>query len=418
MNPTCHEAQFKKLTDVGTVGRGKSKHRPRNDPDLYDGPYPFVQTGDIKHSNFYVNSYTQTYNEKGLAQSKLWPVGTLCITIAANIADTAILGIPACFPDSIIGFIPKTGVSDVRFVKYCLDTYKQQMQSISQGTTQDNLSQEKLLSIRFRIPELQVQKKIAAILSAYDDLIENNRRRIALLEKMAEEIYREWFVRMRFPGHEQAKFEKGVPEGWPLKPFSQLVEINPRERLPKDENHPFVGMEDLSLTSMFFQPKEWRKEASGSKFRNGDTLFPRITPSLENGKRGFVMTLPEDAVGVGSTEFIVFREKELSAEHIYLLSCSSGFRKHAELSMSGASGRQRVAEDCFSFFLVPEPPKEIGKRFSDIVKPFFHEIKVLARQITQCEGARNMLLPRLISGKLPVENLDIHFPPSMQEASG
>ncbi len=168
----------------------------------------------MKHANFYLNSYTQTYNEKGLAQSKLWQPGTLCITIAANIADTAILGISACFPDSIIGFIPKKGISDVKFVKYCLDTYKQKMQSLSQGTTQDNLSLEKLLSMRFRIPPFAVQEKIAAILSAYDDLIENNRRRIALLEKMAEEIYREWFVRMRFPGHEQAKFEKGVPEGW------------------------------------------------------------------------------------------------------------------------------------------------------------------------------------------------------------
>ena len=101
-------------------------------------------------------SYNRTtVNEKGLFQSKLWDPGTLCITIAANIAETAILDIPACFPDSIIGFIPTSGKAVVRFVKYCFDTYKLQMQSISQGTTQGNLSLEKLLGIKFKIPSYE-----------------------------------------------------------------------------------------------------------------------------------------------------------------------------------------------------------------------------------------------------------------------
>jgi type I restriction enzyme S subunit len=119
-----YESQFRKLTEVGSVSRGKSKHRPRNAPELYGGSYLFVQTGDVKHANFYITDYTQTYSERGLAQSKLWQPGTLLITIAANIADTAVLKIHACFPDSIIGFIPKKGESDVKFIKYCLDTYK------------------------------------------------------------------------------------------------------------------------------------------------------------------------------------------------------------------------------------------------------------------------------------------------------
>jgi type I restriction enzyme S subunit len=211
-----------KLNELGTVNRGKSKHRPRNDPELYDGKYPFIQTGDVKHSSFYVTSHTQTYNEKGLAQSKLWETGTLCITIAANIADTAILSYPACFPDSIIGFLPDKKKADVKYVKYCLDTFRLQMQSISQGTTQDNMSLEKLLSIGFPAPDLESQRKIAGILSAYDDLIENNKRRIALLENMAEEIYREWFVRFRFPGWREAEFEKGIPKGWEIKTIGDI----------------------------------------------------------------------------------------------------------------------------------------------------------------------------------------------------
>ena len=94
------------FSHIGELNRGKSKHRPRNDPKLYNGGYPFVQTGDIRYANKFIRSYSQTYNEIGLKQSRLWPKGTLCITIAANIADTAILGFDACFPDSIVGFTP------------------------------------------------------------------------------------------------------------------------------------------------------------------------------------------------------------------------------------------------------------------------------------------------------------------------
>ena len=86
------------LDELGYVSRGRSQHRPRDATHLYGGPYPFIQTGDIKHATLYVTDYSQTYTEAGLAQSRLWKVGTLCITIAANIADTAILGIDACFP--------------------------------------------------------------------------------------------------------------------------------------------------------------------------------------------------------------------------------------------------------------------------------------------------------------------------------
>ena len=283
--------------------------------------------------------------------------------------------------------------------------------AISSGVPHINL--DILRKFQVITPPVPIQRKITAIVSAYDELIENNKRRIALLEKMAEEIYREWFVRLRFPGHEEVNVVKGVPAGWQVLPFSQIVYVNPPERIDKSEDIPFVAMEDLSLDSMFFAPKETRKGGQGAKFRNRDVLFPRITPSVENGKRGFVMTLEEGQAGFGSTEFIVMREKVIGPEHIYFLSCSSDFRKHAELSMTGASGRQRVQEECFSFFLVKTPPSEIRIRFSEIVRPHFSQIHLLSRQIDHLTKTRDLFLPRLISGKLSVENLDILFPPGM-----
>jgi len=192
-----------KLDQLGSVGRGRSRHRPRDAAILYGGRYPFFQTGDIKAATLHLTEYSQTYSEEGLAQSKLWKPGTLCITIAANIAETAILGIEGCFPDSIVGFIADPEKSDVRFVKYYIDTIKLQMQSVSRGTTQDNLSLDKLLTFDFRVPPPPMQRRIASILSAYDELIENNQRRIRILEAMACALYREWFVHFRFPGHEK-----------------------------------------------------------------------------------------------------------------------------------------------------------------------------------------------------------------------
>lgn len=306
-----------------------------------------------------------------------------------------------------------------RFIYYLLQTLHRTGYMAVFNTQHTGVSRFQYTAFKdhteLQIPDFHIQRKIAAILSAYDELIENNRQRVTLLEKLATEIFCEWFVRLRFPGHKSVKVVRGVPSGWQVLPFSQLVITNPLERLDKFQAVPFVGMEDLSTNSMYFSPKETRAGGQGAKFRNHDVLFPRITPSVENGKRGFVMTLEDGQVGLGSTEFIVLREKIIGPEHIYFLTCSADFRKHAELSMTGASGRQRVQEECFSFFLVKLPPPEIRRQFSTTVRPYFSQIHLLSRQIDRLATTRDLLLPRLISSKLSIEELDIQFPPGMAE---
>lgn len=218
-----------RLNELGTVGRGRSRHRPRNDSRLYGGRYPFFQTGDVKSAELYLHKHEATYNEFGLAQSQLWQPGTLCITIAANIADSAILSVAGCFPDSVVGFIADPKLADAKFVKYKLDTLQRSMQSAALGTTQDNLSLEKLLSFDLEVPPLAIQKRISRILSAYDDLIENNTRRIAILEEMARRLYEEWFANFRFPGHETVEFEgegdERLPKGWLTTGLYDVAEV-------------------------------------------------------------------------------------------------------------------------------------------------------------------------------------------------
>lgn len=168
--------ETKKLSDLGDFSRGKSKHRPRNDPRLFEGGgYPLVQTGEIKDANLYITSHSQEYGEFGLKQSKLWDKDTLCITIAANIAETALLSYPMCFPDSVVGFRAFDAISTERFMYYVFCFIRNSIQNSVIGSTQDNINIDYLTSLDFKIPSKKEQDKIADILSAIDlKILSNN----------------------------------------------------------------------------------------------------------------------------------------------------------------------------------------------------------------------------------------------------
>jgi type I restriction enzyme S subunit len=157
----------KRLQDVAKVfGRGKSKHRPRNWEGLYGGNYPFIQTGEVRNANKFIREYTQTYNEVGLAQSKLWKKGTICITIAANIAETAILDFDACIPDSIIGFEVDDKKADLNFAYYLLQYFKAELQKLGKGSAQDNINLGTFENQFFPFPPLKDQQTIVHQLDA------------------------------------------------------------------------------------------------------------------------------------------------------------------------------------------------------------------------------------------------------------
>jgi type I restriction enzyme S subunit len=270
------------------------------------------------------------------------------------------------------------------------------------GTTMLNLSTGIVTELPLKYPVLTVQQHIADILSAYDDLIENNRRRMALLEEAARQLYREWFVRLRFPGHEHTRITNGVPEGWERVSTPEAIEINPSTRLSDETEHWSVEMADLPTDGMVIQQATKREGRSGSKFRNGDTLFARITPCLENGKTAFVDFLENGDTARGSTEFIVLRGKRVTPEYVYCLARTHDFRGNAIKSMIGSSGRQRVQESCFEKFLVLVPTSTLLTLFTDLARPQFRQIKTLHAQNQKLRAARDLLLPRLMSGEIAV----------------
>ena len=148
------------LSNLGDLGRGKSKHRPRNDARLFvDGKYPFIQTSEVKSADKYMTEYSKMYNDFGISQSKLWPSGTLCITIAANIAETAFLGLNACFPDSVVGFTPSDNILS-EYIRYFIESQKAELSAFAPATAQKNINLTTLENLVIPYCSLKEQKRI------------------------------------------------------------------------------------------------------------------------------------------------------------------------------------------------------------------------------------------------------------------
>ena len=392
---------FKTLDELGKVARGKSKHRPRNDKRLFGGIYPFIQTADVKKANFYIYEYSETYNEIGLAQSKLWDAGTLCITIAANIADTGILSMPACFPDSIMGFIPYDGISDVRFIKYCFDILQRKCKQISQGTAQDNLSWEKLSTIKFPAPPLKIQCRIAEVLSRYDSLIENYQKQIKLLEEAAQRLYKEWFVDLRFPGYEKTKIVDGLPEGW------SFIRIKDRYKTvlggtPSRFINSYWGGDISWINSgeinklRIIKPSE---KITQDGYKNSSTkLMPIHTTILAItgatlGQVSYTETCANQSV-VG-----IIDEENTTNEFLYLNIYNN---IHSMINKATGGAQQHINKDIVSDYFIMLPDESILIEFRKRINPIFNTIRDYFFIIEDIIEARDRLLPKLMNGEIEV----------------
>ena len=384
------------LDELGYVSRGRSRHRPRDAAHLYGGPYPFIQTGDIKHANLYVTDYSQTYTEAGLAQSRLWKAGTLCITIAANIADTAILGIDACFPDSVIGFIPDDEKADTRFIKYLFDTtIQKRLKQFTQGAAQDNLSQSKLLSLKLSVPEITEQRRIASVLSAYDDLIENNRRRIQLLEQAARLLYKEWFVHLRFPGHEDVKIKDGVPEGWERKTLDEIADIT-------------MGQSPKSIY--------YNEDGNGLPFHQGVTDFGVRFPShqtyctvqnrlAEPGDILFSVRAPVGRINITTDKIVIGRglaaiRSNREQQNFLFYALKNHFFK--EDMIGGGSIFAAITKKDLHRVELLQTLDRVAEMFMEHVVPIDLQIEKLHQSNEQLTKARDLLLPRLMNGEITI----------------
>lgn len=292
------------------------------------------------------------------------------------------------------------------FVGYYLrcPVFRGGFRAFSTMTTRASLRNEDLLSMEIPVPPMDMQQRIAAILSNYDNLIENNQKQIKLLEEAAQRLHKEWFVDLRFPGYEATPVVDGMPEGWELCHLEDVIEFNPKVPLSKERLKQSVPMSALSTSSMTLDTEEFAAtfSNSGSKFQNGDTLLARITPCLENGKTAFVAGVESDEGAVGSTEFIVMRSKGINPYMVYLLARNDSFRQSAINSMTGSDGRQRAQADKLKALPYLKPTDQIMMLFARYVEPMFIQIQKKNEQNVRLRQARDRLLPKLMSGEVEV----------------
>lgn len=294
--------------------------------------------------------------------------------------------------------------NDPKFIYYFLKPLR--LENFDVGAANPTLNRNHVHKIKVKIPPLAIQKKIAAILTAYDDLIEANNRRIQLLESIAEEIYREWFVRLRFPGHEKAKVVKGVPEGWKKLSLDDMGNyLNGYAFKPNDwktSGIPIIKIKEMTSGVTSSTPRN-----SGEKINekylilDGDIVFSwsaTLLVKIWGGGNGLL----------NQHLFKVTPDIDISREFLYH-SIKSSLVVFDTLT-TGAT-MKHIKRKELKFVKVNVPPVDIMNIFSSYVSPLIEKGLVLKRENENLIETRDKLLPRLISGKLSVENLNTHFPP-------
>lgn len=316
-----------------------------------------------------------TENENG------WLTGSDCLKVALNEN--------VCFP---------------KYIYYQLRSpyIGRWLEQISIGATMPSINTGLLSGIEMYLPSLEIQRRIADILSAYDDLIENNRKQIKLLEEAAQRLYKEWFVDLRFPGHEHTKIMDGVPEGWERAHLSDIADIN-ANNIPKNYCFNYIEYTDLSAVQNGIIREKTRyalNEAPGRAKRmanDGDIIWGMVRPNLKS----FALVLHPTETDVFSTGFCVLSAKKVPFTYLYYAVTTESFIKYLVNCTNGAA-YPAVKPIHFSEAEIILPHEKILKRFNIVVEPMLRKREKLLLIINQASQARDRLLPKLMSGEVEV----------------
>ena len=411
-----------RLKDFCLVGDGThASIRRQDDGILYLTSKNFKSTGlDLSKVDFISNADYEKHFEKSRSALVKPSPGDVVFGIIGSIGTPYIVRPKDHFgiSSSVAILRPNDELDSTYLFHYMTSRpFQLAVEAIKSGVAQGFLSLEMIRNlplIKFGLP---TQRKIAAILTAYDDLIETNKRRIALLEKMAEELYREWFVRMRFPGHQNTKFVKGVPEGWEISRVDSLGKIvtgkTPSTSVPRYYNgqYPFIKTPDMH-GNMFISETSESLSEEGGRSQPSQTIPENSLCVSCIGTGGIVsITTTTSHTNQQINSVCLKREEDLEWSYFVL----RGLKETIWLFGSTGTTMTNLSKGKFSGLKFFSPRTELRDEFHTLANPLFSEIRVLASANRTLTQTRDLLLPRLISGKLSVEDLDVQFPPSMRE---
>lgn len=400
------------LSKLGEFKRGKSKHRPRNDQKLFEGgTYPLIQTGEIKAANLLIKSHNATYNEEGLKQSKMWPAGTLAITIAANIAETGILAYPMCFPDSCVGFNADKEKTTELFMHYVFTYIKRSIQSSAVGSIQDNINIDMLTALNFKIPKKPIQDLIVELLSAIDYKIELNNDINTELENLAKTIYNYWFVQFDFPNEESKPYKtcggemewneelkREIPKGWTKGKLSEVANIT-------------MGQSP--------EGSSYNEDGEGMVFYQGSTdfnfRFPEIRmyttePTRFAKEEDILLSVraPVGTINVANEDCCIGRGlaalNSKNGTHSYLLYLMFYFKSIFDIQNRTGTTFGSIDKDTLYDLSFPKPLIELQKRFQEIVGKYDAMILSRSRENQELIKLRDFLLPMLMNGQVKVKS--------------
>ncbi|MBS7949466.1 restriction endonuclease subunit S [Streptococcus suis] len=412
--------QIKSLSELGRFSRGKSKHRPRNDKKLFtNGTYPLIQTGDIKNSNLYVTKNSDYYNEFGLSQSKLWKQGTLCITIAANIAETAILSYSMCFPDSVVGFNAHKNESSELFVYYVFELIKKEIQKTSSGSIQDNINIDYLTKLKLKVPNKDYQDRIVNLLSTIDKKILINNQINEELEAMAKTLYDYWFVQFDFPDENGKPYKSSggkmvyndqlkreIPEGWGVKQLGEICEfrngINYEKSETGDTLSKIVNVRNISNSSTFVTTHDLDSITLDRRRIESYLVTDRTILITRSGIPGATRIVSDIPVNTIYSGFII----GATVANLNLFYYVFYHLKNIEMLMSNQSAgtiMKNISQTTLSEIRIVIPNKEIQKVFSNEVRSLLDVIENNLKQNQELTQLRDWLLPMLMNGQVKVE---------------
>ena len=388
------------LSELGTFSRGKSKHRPRNDVKLFEGgKYPLVQTGDVKAANLYITKNDSYYNDFGLKQSKLWPAGTLCITIAANIAETAILSYPMCFPDSIVGFNANPEKSSELFVYYFFEYIKKEIQKSASGSIQDNINIDYLSKMRIKVPEKKYQDKIVELLSSIDKKILLNNQINQELEAMAKTLYDYWFVQFDFPDQNgkpynssggkmvyNTELKREIPEEWGVESVGNLLDKVTKSEKIENNSIEFVGRIPVIDQSQKYIAGFTNNENALLQPQNGHVIFGDHTRVVKYINFDY-------ARGADGTQVLISNNENISNVLLYHMI------EDFDLSNYGYARHFKFLKEK----IVIVPDKEVSSKFETQANVIYEKIKNNIFENLELTQLRDWLLPMLMDGQVKVE---------------
>jgi len=424
---------MKPLGELGVLDRGRSRHRPRYAPHLYGGRYPFIQTGDIKSSGGMVTAFTQTYSDAGLAQSRLWEAGTLCITIAANIAETAILTFPSCFPDSVVGFIGNPSLVDTRYVEYTFRHLRSQIQGDASGSVQDNINLEYLRSHQIPVYSLATQKAIAQILGTLDDKIELNRKTNETLEAMAKVLFKSWFVdfdpvRAKAEGRPTGlpadisdlfpdSFEDSelgeIPCGWAIRTIENIAEVIDCLHSKKPDQQE-VGKQLLQLNNIegngllnqspkyLISGDDYAKWSSRIEVEQGDCVITNV------GRVGAVAQIPKGVKAAMGRNMTAIRTKSMSPHPTFLLEylLSAFGREEIRLNIDEGTILNALNVKNIPRLRFFGSPDSILNAYEKSARPLREAMECSLKENQSLSALRDALLPKLISGEIRIPDAE------------